>query len=1137
MAQGSAPPPSAAAPALPAITVAPTPAWVVDRAVPEATKARLDQAQQGIAYLLADAQTRVLVDGHDGWFRSAIKVVNRSGLESAGQITLQFDPGFETVDINFVHLIRDGKVIDLTQGTRFRVVEREDDLDSGIVRGTLKAVANLADVRVGDIVDYATTSHTQTTLWPNQAFFGFSQRFSESLAFYGIRYLWPAGMEPRYKSINGDFRFGIKRTAKGLEWESIAMDPPVARGENDVPASAFQWGRVAISTMRDWSEVARWAVPLYHGDETLPPAFKERLDRIARSATTPADRLTEATRYLQDEIRYVGEEMGIGSYVPRRPAVVVARGYGDCKDKSLLLTLALRYLNIEAAPALVSTQLGSRLPELLPSPLEFDHVIVRAVVDGKVLWLDPTGAHRGGRGAGIVPSDLGYALPIRSDQAGLEKITGFAEHAGTMTVIERFAVDEAATVPLTLHVETRYTDARADNMRAALAVGSLASFSKSNLEFYQKRFPDLTESAAFEAVDDRDRNVVTLIENYAMAAKAFKDAAIVSKFSTRAYALQGVLPDRQTGKRLHPLALPAHIATEQTIELRVKNRVLDLLDDVKAKGSLDFSRESTRLPDGVRMTYRLNTGSAQVAAPDEAEAIYVASDLIKDETNIDFFLEKAPRAAAGPQGIEPALWAAVKPEVEAALAVAKKGDQASRLEALANLNAALAKIAQPSPLAGLIEGLRGGVLSDLRRPQAALAALQSATAQFDGNPDVYRLWIAFELDLGTAESIAAALERTSRVQPQILASLDKTWVQAAFQKVRTLPSAQRAAARETICMPLERVSFQQQPRTGMGDYVLECAIMAYSARGELAAARSALAKGPSTRTGVRLAIDRRHQMLWPDIDAMATDGFRKSLEREANEAVAAAKAAPSNHALVTQGMQALRALGRFQEALDAGKALAEDKAQIEVAGNDAFWLVNEYALNLLALGRGDEALARMDAVLALGLDRYPELASLAINRSEMLIRARRFQDAATALAGLDTSHPGALSEYGKMWVWANRACALRGLGRVAEAKADEDKVSAKPAENWSAATFAAACRGDVAGVADLLVTRLRDDEARPDALNVFITFKLPEARTPFESELRAVLDKAKASPAVVAEFAKVGRSISLAGTTQSWNDF
>ncbi len=148
--------------------------------------------------------------------------------------------------------------------------------------------------------------------------------------------------------------------------------------------------------MKSWGEVATWAEGLYKGDEALTPDFAARLDAIAKASPGAADRLTEASRLVQDNIRYVGEEMGEGSFVPRRPATVLARGYGDCKDKSLLLAVALRRLGIDAVPALVSTSAGDRLIDRLPSPLQFDHVIVRAVVDGRVMWIDPTGTHRGG---------------------------------------------------------------------------------------------------------------------------------------------------------------------------------------------------------------------------------------------------------------------------------------------------------------------------------------------------------------------------------------------------------------------------------------------------------------------------------------------------------------------------------------------------------------------------------------------------------------------------------------------------------------------------------------------------------------------------------------------------------------------
>ena len=1123
--------------AVPIIAVEAKADWVRDRLVPEATAARVEQAQNGVAYLLTDEQYRTRADGHDDWFRSASKVTNRSGLESAGQISVTYNPSFESVALNFVHLIRDGKVIDLTHETQFRVVERESDLDDGIVSGTLKALGNLRDVRVGDIVDYATTVHTSTRLWPSHGFYHFSQRYSDPLAMRAVRLVWPAGMTPSYKAINSDIAFRSSQTAGGTEWEWIAQDPPAAKGEDDVPATAFQWGRVDVSTMKEWAEVARWASGLYQGDESLPAGFAARLDAIASAWPKPGDRLTEAMRYVQDNVRYVGEELDEGSYIPRRPKTVIERGYGDCKDKSLLLAVALRRLGIDAVPALVTTRAGERLPDRLPSPLEFDHVIVRAVIDGKPIWVDATGAHRGGRGVTITPSDLGYALPIRAGQTALERIDGYGEHAGRMTVLERFTIDEAAPVALTLRVETRFTDARADTTRARWAASSPRKLADGNLDFYRQRFPGLVESKPLELGDDRNGNVLTMVESYTLPHEAFVKAGLGTKLTTRAYAVQGMLPDRQANPRVQPLALNDHLVNDQTIELHVADRVLEGLADIDTKaGPVAFSRQTTKLPDGLRIAYRISTGDRSEVTAGEADPIYRLSDRIKDETGIEFYLNKAARSSATPVGIDVATWSAIKADMEKVVALTQKEDQPSRLEALSLLAVASAKVPHPSPVAGLIDGIKGAILAELRRPQVALAALRSGTAQYDGNPTVYRLWIGYELDLGTAETVAQAMRRTSMVQPTVIASLDPLYTRLALQKAAALPPETREAVRGDICIALAQGGWQQAPRTSFGNAMLGCAITAHSLRGKLVEARALLAQSPATDTLVTLAIDRRHRALWPDVDRFGQDGFRKSLEQESARAAAAVAAAPGNYETMMTRMQILRALGRFDEAIVAGKALAGDTAKVEVAGNDGFWLVNEYASDLRASGRMDDAIAALDGVLALGTDRYPELVSLEINRAEMLTAAGRYQAGLDSLAELE-KHPERISPYGMMWVWANQACGMRALGRLDEAKAREVKLAAKPSDNWSAATAAVACRNDAQAIADLLVARLRDDDARSGVMGLFVEFGVPEARTPFETARRDALARGRALPAVQAEFAKFGRTVRYAGTMQGWSDY
>ncbi|MFE8585302.1 DUF3857 domain-containing protein [Sphingomonas sp. NCPPB 2930] len=1118
--------------------VEPMPDWVRTLAIPEATKPRVERAQDGVVYLLNDAQYRSRPDGHDDWFRLTSKVINRSGLESAGQITMAYNPAFETLGIHFVHLIRDGKVIDLTRDTQFRVVEREDDLEDGIVSGTMKVIANLRDVRVGDIVDYATTVHARSSLWAGHAFYGFSQRFSEPLAMRSLRFVWPEGMTPRFKAINSDIAFPPRKTDRGTEWEWSVTDPAPMKGEDNVPGGVFQWGLGEISTMRDWGEVAAWATGLYRGDDTLPADFAARLDAIAKASPAPADRLTAATRYIQDNIRYVGEELGEGSFVPRRPGVVLARGYGDCKDKSLLLAVALRRLGIDAVPALVSTTDGPRLTERLPSPLVFDHVIVRAVLDGRVLWIDPTGTHRGGRGTAIVPSNLGHALPIRDGQAALEPMAGYGERAGRMTVVEEFAVDEKAEVAMTLHVVTRYTDARADQVRGSWASTSARKIADNNLAFYRKRFPELVEGKPLVQTDDRDANVVTMVEDYTMSRAAFDKAKLSAKLITRAYAAQDILPDRQDDPRRQPLALPDHVVNEQTIDLRVKDRLLEPLEDVEAKGGpVAFSRRSTKLPEGLHIVYRLDTGPRDMVPAAEAEAVYAVSEKVSNETGIEFYLEKSPRPSGMPAGLAPALAATIRPDLEKLMALIQKPDQPSKIEALSLIAAMSEKLPHPSPMAGMVDGLKAAVLSDLRRPQAALAAFQSATAQFDGNPEVFRMWIAYELDLGTPDSVVKALQRTRAAQPAIVTGLEDAWVRAALQKIQALPTEARTKAHEDLCIVLSDSEWQQSPRTAFGGSMLGCAIVAQSRRGDLAAVRAGLARTPPTPALLALATDRRHQPLWGDMERLVADGFRQSLTSAAASAEAAARAAPRDYKAVTEQMRTLRTLGRYQEAIAAGKALATDTPRIEMVGHDGFWLANEYAENLQALGRTDEAVAQYDRMLALGIEQYPELVSLAINRAEMLTAAGRYQASIDSLTALEAGQGAKISLYGKMWIWSNRACAQHRLGHAAEAKADEDRLAAKPAENWSATTAAAACRGDVKAIGEHLIARLRAEDSREQAIGLFLIQPPSPHRTSLEAEMVETMDKARALPEVQAELAKYGRAVRYAGTAEGWGTF
>lgn len=172
---------------------------------------------------------------------------------------------------------------------------------------------------------------------------------------------------------------------------------------------------------------------------------------------------------VQDEIRYVSLSIGAGSYIPRRPEIVVASGFGDCKDKALLLVSALRRLGIKADAALTDLDNGKGLYQRLPALGAFDHVIVKATIGDHVYWLDATDHLQGGTAENLVVPDYGYALPLVKAGAALEKITRPEPLEPTISVNEHIAFPARDRSALTMTVTTIYRNADADGMRRKLA--------------------------------------------------------------------------------------------------------------------------------------------------------------------------------------------------------------------------------------------------------------------------------------------------------------------------------------------------------------------------------------------------------------------------------------------------------------------------------------------------------------------------------------------------------------------------------------------------------------------------------------------------------------------------------------------
>jgi hypothetical protein len=167
------------------------PDWVEHVAVDVRASPPATEISGGIDYLLADQQLRVGPRGEERFVHFAKRIVNEAGLESASQLSVSFDPSYESVELHYLRLRRGGAVLDRLARGRVELVQRESELEAQIYDGALQAHTFVEDLRVGDVVEYAYTLRGANPVMQGRLSDSFSVEWSVPLRHQRYRLLWP----------------------------------------------------------------------------------------------------------------------------------------------------------------------------------------------------------------------------------------------------------------------------------------------------------------------------------------------------------------------------------------------------------------------------------------------------------------------------------------------------------------------------------------------------------------------------------------------------------------------------------------------------------------------------------------------------------------------------------------------------------------------------------------------------------------------------------------------------------------------------------------------------------------------------------------------------------------------------------
>ena len=579
------------------------PSWLYPVKPDLSKKPALKKISNGYYLELFDSQINV---GHQTNYVHFIrKIVNESGIQNASEISVEFSPEYQTLTFHYIRIIRNGVVLNQLRLNDIKVVQEENNVEEYQYNGLKRAFVILKDIRKEDQIE---TAYSLNGFNPV-----FEDKFTASLDFSNdnpIMNYYRTILAESTRNLHLTF-FSDCPKPKEISKENFKIyhwdNPPIGLWEST--GSSPSWydplPSVTISEFNTWNEVVQWALRINNNyNFNLPAALKTKISDWHRRARGDNEQFVRlALRFVQDNIRYLGLEIGVNTHRPHPPGEVFNNGYGDCKDKALLLATILRSENITAYAALVNTRIRGELTHRPVSPYEFDHVIVAIAQPGGFKYVDPTITYQRGSLSEIYTPPYRYALLIKEGESTLSPIP--LAKSNVVRSIEWLKVSFEDSSVLT--VNTIYGGDRADGVRSYFNTARDKDASDSYLKYYSSLFDGIVMDKELEYYDDTLKNIMTVNEAYKIPS-IWSDDDKKKYFNTYARPIDDLLTDPTGKSNKYPLALTFPTETHHTLKIEMPEAWTFETDDFQIRNdSYEFNCSTTVTGSLITLKYSLVT--------------------------------------------------------------------------------------------------------------------------------------------------------------------------------------------------------------------------------------------------------------------------------------------------------------------------------------------------------------------------------------------------------------------------------------------------------------------------------------------------------------------------------------------------
>jgi hypothetical protein len=523
-----------------------------------------EEISDGYYYELQDEQTNLLRSTEYTHFIKHI--INATGVQGESEVSVTFSPQFQQVVFHRVCILRDGATLDQLLPARIKVIQEETEAGNYQYNGLQRAFITLTDVRKGDRIEVAYSIVGFNPVFGKK--FATQRYFTRSTAVCNyFRTIISSPDRPLHIITHNNAPAPELRADKNTltyRW----INPPLRDNDDgdDAPSRFSTLPFVSITEYKDWHEVVDWGLNTFnHYRFNLPPALLEKISEWRKTAAGNKDVFANlATRFVQNDIRYLGLEIGENTHRPHPPADVFNGRYGDCKDKSLLLSVILQHEGIPAYATLINTTEGRSLPKVAPSPRLFDHTIVAIRRTGSQwLYVDPTMSGQRGELTDLYIPDYGYTLVLRDGEDSLRTVPPSKNY--NYYIREDLNARYHDTSRFT--VTTSYTGGAADKIRSQYEEESRKDIEDSYAKYYGNWLTGIQRDRPIAYSDDSLKNELTIKESYTIPNLWTIDKKGKRSFDFIVKMIRDYLPDLPEGRSTAPLSLTYPLQVHYTLHL------------------------------------------------------------------------------------------------------------------------------------------------------------------------------------------------------------------------------------------------------------------------------------------------------------------------------------------------------------------------------------------------------------------------------------------------------------------------------------------------------------------------------------------------------------------------------------------